>query len=62
MQRVSCRYFTHYGNSGVPGECNKEATLRLLSQNDIYVCEHHAHVITLRFPSLGDVAERFAPL
>lgn len=64
-ERDLCRYFTHYGNHGVPGVCNERATLimdRLHAQRDIRVCEHHALMITARFPLLGTVEQRFSRL
>ena len=59
---MTCEYFTRYGNSGVPGACNSRATLTLVNERHvppIRVCFVHARTIVARFPTLGDVAQRF---
>jgi hypothetical protein len=56
-ESTPCRYFQDYGNGGVPGKCDAESTHVLVCYR-IPVCEHHAHVITLRYPELGGM-ERF---
>lgn len=60
-----CEYFTRYGNSGVPGRCDASASLVLVYgpvRPMIAVCNEHAEVIVGRFPELGGVKQRFAPV
>lgn len=59
-----CEYFTRYGNAGVPDECRAPARLEMIDNGipRIRVCHTHAEKIVSRFPELGDISQRFAPI
>ena len=71
-----CNYFTEYGDvddltsyydaqlqrSVSTGSCTSPAVLRLLLTPTVCVCLTHAERIIERYPLLGTLATRFAPL